>query len=53
MQKRRVVITGGGVCSSLGDNWEEILKTLYELKKDDLESIGINITLDTLMSYYI
>ena len=32
---------------------EEILKTLYELKNDDLESIGINITLDTLMSYYI
>lgn len=32
---------------------EEVLKALYELKKDDLESIGINITLDTLMSYYI
>lgn len=32
---------------------EEVLKALYELKKDDLESIGIKITLDTLMSYYI
>ncbi len=32
MNKRRVVITGAGVCSSLGDNWEEILKTLKGLE---------------------
>ena len=32
---------------------EEILKTLYELKKDDLLSIGIDINFDKLMSYYI
>lgn len=31
---------------------EEILKRLYELKKEDLMSIGIDITLDELMSYY-
>lgn len=45
MQKRRVVITGGGVCSSLGDNWEEILKTLKGLENcvvrmDDWDRFG-------------
>ncbi|MBP5588817.1 MAG: beta-ketoacyl-ACP synthase [Treponema sp.] len=32
MEKRRVVVTGAGVCSALGDNWEEIKKTLKGLE---------------------
>ena len=37
---------------SIFEEKEEILKRLYELKKEDLMSIGIDITLDELISYY-
>lgn len=45
MEKRRVVITGAGICSSLGDTWEEILKTLKGLQNcvvrmDDWDKFG-------------
>ncbi|MCQ2610901.1 MAG: beta-ketoacyl-ACP synthase [Treponema sp.] len=45
MNKRRVVITGGGVCSTLGDNWDEILTSLkaYEnkvVRMDDWDRYG-------------
>jgi 3-oxoacyl-[acyl-carrier-protein] synthase II len=32
MQKKRVVVTGGGVVSSLGDNWAQILMRLKSLQ---------------------
>lgn len=32
MEKRRVVITGGGFCTPLGDNWNEMLATLKGLE---------------------
>ena len=46
MNKRRVVITGAGICSSLGDTWPEILTTLKGLQNcvvrmDDWDRYGV------------
>ncbi len=45
MEKRRVVVTGAGICSSLGDNWEEMKQTLKGLENcvvrmDDWDRFG-------------
>ena len=32
MGKKRVVVTGGGLCCALGDDWETVLKSLKSLK---------------------